>query len=82
LAEGLPRRFERKQISSLWDALASVPATGPLKGKRYPMASLLLIAMLAGRRSSTRHHTLGSPVDRETLTAIRISRDRVPAPSV
>ena len=39
--------------SSLWDALASVPDHRRAAGKRYPLASLLLIAlvaMLAGRR--------------------------------
>jgi hypothetical protein len=41
------------QTSSLWDALVSVPDHRRAEGKRYPLASLLLIAvaaMLAGRR--------------------------------
>ena len=41
------------QTTSLWDALASVPDHRRSEGKRYPLASLLLIAvaaMLAGRR--------------------------------
>src|SRR3954447_9886674 len=41
------------QTISLWDALTSVPDHRRPAGKRYPLASLLLIAlaaMLAGRR--------------------------------
>ena len=44
---------ETTQTSSLWDALASVPDHRRAEGKRYPLASLLLVAiaaMLAGRR--------------------------------
>jgi hypothetical protein len=42
-----------KRTISLWDALASVPGHRRAEGKRYPLASLLLIAvaaMPAGRR--------------------------------
>lgn len=38
---------------SLWDALASIPDHRRPEGKRYPLASLLLIAIVAflsGRR--------------------------------
>jgi hypothetical protein len=70
---------------SLWDALASVPDHRRPAGKRYPLASLLLIAlaaMLAGRRDQLGIVRWGRRLKRETLTAIGIDRDRVPAPSV
>jgi DDE_Tnp_1-associated len=73
------------QKSSLWDALASVPDHRRAAGKRYPLASLLLIAlaaMLAGRRDQLGIVRWGRRLNRETLTAIGIDRDRVPAPSV
>jgi hypothetical protein len=41
------------QIGGLWHALASVPDHRRAEGRRYPLASLLLIAvaaLLAGRR--------------------------------
>lgn len=73
------------QTSSLWDTLASVPDHRRAAGKRYPLASLLLIAlaaMLAGRRDQLGIVRWGRRLNRETLTAIGIGRDRVPAPSV
>jgi hypothetical protein len=73
------------QASSLWNALASVPDHRRAKGKRYPLASLLLIAiaaMLAGRRDQPGIVRRGRRLTQETLMAIGIDRDRVPAPSV
>ena len=73
------------QTSSLWDALMSVPDHRRAEGKRYPLASLLLIAvaaMLAGRRDQLGIVRWGRRLNRETLTAIGIQRERVPAPSV
>jgi hypothetical protein len=73
------------QPNSLWDALASVPDHRRAAGKRYPLASLLLIAlaaMLAGRRDQLGIVRWGRRLNRETLTAIGIGRARVPAPSV
>src|SRR3977135_1348046 len=73
------------QTSSLWDALASVPDHRRAEGKRYPLASLLLIAlaaMLAGRRDQLGIVRWGRRLQGETLTAIGINRARVPAPSV
>jgi hypothetical protein len=71
--------------TSLWDALASVSDHRRAEGKRYPLASLLLIAiaaMLAGRRDQLGIVRWGRWLNHETLKAIGISRDRVPAPSV
>lgn len=71
--------------SSLWDALGSVPDHRRAEGKRYPLASLLLIAIaaiLAGRRDQLSIVRWGRRLTRETLMAIGISRERVPAPSV
>jgi hypothetical protein len=70
---------------SLWDALASIPDHRRAAGKRYPLASLLLIAvaaMLAGRRDQLGIVRWGRRLSRNTLVAIGISRERVPAPSV
>src|ERR1019366_9195162 len=70
---------------SLWDALASVPDHRRAEDKRYPLASLLLIAiaaMLAGRRDQLGIVRWGRRLSRETLQAIGFGRDRVPAPSV
>jgi DDE_Tnp_1-associated/Transposase DDE domain len=69
----------------LWDVLGSVPDHRRSAGKRYPLASLLLIAvaaMLAGRRDQLGIVRWGRRLSRETLTAIGIDRARVPAPSV
>jgi hypothetical protein len=73
------------QTISLWDALASVPDHRRAAGKRYPLASLLLIAlaaMFAGRHDQLGIVRWGRQLQRETLAAIGIDRDRVPAPSV
>lgn len=70
---------------SVWDALASVPDHRRAEGKRYPLASLLLIAiaaMLSGRRDQLGIVRWGRRLNHETLIAIGISRKRVPAPSV
>ena len=66
--------------SSLWDALGSVPDHRRAEGKRYPLASLLLIAIaaiLAGRRDQLSIVRWGRRLTRETLMAIGISRERV-----
>jgi hypothetical protein len=73
------------QTSSLWDALTSVPDHRRAAGKRYPLASLLLIAvaaLLAGRRDQLGIIRWGRRLTREALAGIGISRARVPAPSV
>ena len=72
-------------VGSLWDMLASVPDHRRAAGKRYPLASLLLIAVaafLAGRRDQLGIVRWGKRLSRETLASIGISRGRVPAPSV
>ena len=56
------------QTSSLWDALASVRDHRRAEGRRYPLASLLLIAiaaMLAGRLLSDHEIRLGSAQTRQ-----------------
>jgi len=61
------------------------PRSRRAEGKRYPLASLLLIAiaaMLAGRRDQLGIVRWGRRLNHETLLAIGIDRDRVPAPSV
>ena len=71
--------------NSLWDALASVPDHRRAEGKRYPLASLLLIAvaaLLAGRRDQLGIVRWGRRLNHETLKAIGIGRGRAPAPSV
>jgi hypothetical protein len=71
--------------SELWEALRSVPDHRRAEGKRYPLASLLLIAiaaMLAGRRDQLGIVRWGRRLSREALAAIGIARSRVPAPSV
>lgn len=70
---------------SLWQALALVPDHRRDAGKRYPLASLLLIAvaaMLSGRRDQLGIVRWGRRLSRDALEAIGISRNRVPAPSV
>jgi DDE_Tnp_1-associated/Transposase DDE domain len=70
---------------SLWHALASMPDHRRAEGKRYPLASLLLIAvaaMLSGRRDQLSIVRWGRRLSRDTLASIGISRARVPAPSV
>lgn len=73
------------QTSSLWDALASVPDHRRAEGRRYPLVSLLFIAltaMLAGRRDQLGVVRWGRRLSSETLRTIGIDRGRVPAPSV
>ena len=73
------------QTNTLWDALASVPDHPRAEGKRYPLASLLLIsiaAMLAGWRYQLGIVRWGRGLNRDALTAVGIKKDRVPAPSV
>ena len=73
------------QGNRLWDALSSIPDHRRAAGKRYPLASLLLIAvaaMLAGRRDQLGIVRWGRRLSRETLGIIGIHRARVPAPSV
>ena len=74
-----------KAGATLWEALGSVPDHRRAEGKRYPLASLLLIAiaaMLAGRRDQLGIVRWGRKLSAETLAAIGIERSRVPAPSV
>jgi DDE_Tnp_1-associated/Transposase DDE domain len=73
------------EAGGLWQALASVPDHRRSAGKRYPLASLLLIsvaALLSGRRDQLGIVRWGRRLSREALQAIGISRNRVPAPSV
>jgi hypothetical protein len=73
------------EAGSLWQALASVPDHRRNAGKRYPLASLLLIsvaALLSGRRDQLGIVRWGRRLSQEALQAIGISRNRVPAPSV
>ena len=70
---------------SLWEALASVPDHRRARGKRYPLASLLFIAiaaLLAGRRDQLGIIRWGRRLSGETLASIGVRRARVPAPSV
>ena len=70
---------------SLWDMLAAVPDHRRPEGKRYPLASLLLIAIaafLSGRRDQLGIVRWGRRLSREALASIGIDRGRVPAPSV
>jgi hypothetical protein len=70
---------------SLWHALASVPDHRRAAGRRYPLASLLLIAvaaLLSGRRDQLGIVRWGRWLTRDALASIGITRDRVPAPSV
>jgi hypothetical protein len=65
--------------------LASVPDHRRPAGKRYPLASLLLIAVaafLSGRRDQLGIVRWGKRLSCETLASIGISRGRIPAPSV
>ena len=74
-----------EHVGSLWQALTLVPDHRREAGKRYPLASLLLIAvaaMLSGRRDQLGIVRWGRRLSREALEAIGISRNRVPAPSV
>jgi hypothetical protein len=65
--------------------LTLVPDHRRPEGKRYPLASLLLIAIaafLSGRRDQLGIVRWGKRLSREALTSIGIDRGRVPAPSV
>jgi len=76
---------ETSTASSLWEALNAVPDHRRAEGKRYPLASLLLIAiaaMLAGRRDQLGIVRWGRRLSPETLAALGVGRPRVPAPSV
>jgi len=69
----------------LWHALSLVPDNRRAEAKRYPLASLLLIAVaafLSGRRDQLGIVRWGRRLTREALASIGISRARVPAPSV
>ena len=71
--------------NSLWQPLVSVPDHRRAEGKRYPLASLLLIAiaaMLSDRRDQLGIVRWGRRLCPEAFLAIGITRDRVPAPSV
>ncbi len=71
--------------NGLWEVLASIPDHRRPDGRRYPLASLLFIAVaarLAGRRDQLGIVRWGRRLSRETLRAIGIGRDRVPAPPV
>lgn len=73
------------QVGGLWQALATVPDHRRSEGKRYPLASLLPIAiaaLLSGRRDQLGIVRWGRRLSREALEAIGIGRNRVPAPSV
>ena len=73
------------QTGGLWEVLCSVPDHRRPEGRRYPLASLLLIAiaaMLAGRRDQLGIVRWGRRLNQKTLACIGISRARVPAPSV
>ena len=70
---------------SLWEALSSVPDHRRAAGKRYPLPSLLLIAvaaLLSGRRDQLGIVRWGRRLSPEAFLSIGITRDRVPAPSV
>lgn len=73
------------EAGSLWQALASAPDHRRDAGKRYPLASLLLIAiaaMLSGRRDQLGIIRWGRRLSHAALEKIGINRQRVPAPSV
>jgi hypothetical protein len=73
------------EAGSLWQALRSVPDHRRNAGKRYPLASVLLIAvaaLLSGRRDQLGIVRWGRRLTPEAFEVIGISRNRVPAPSV
>ena len=72
-------------FGSLWEALCSVPDHRRAEGKRYPLPSLLLIAvaaLLSGRRDQLGIVRWGRRLSLEAFRAVGIARNRVPAPSV
>jgi DDE_Tnp_1-associated len=77
--------FETTAQTSLWGALKAVPDHRRAEGRRYSLASLLLVAiaaMLAGRRDQLGIIRWGRKLSREALASIGIARSRIPAPSV
>ena len=71
--------------ASLWAMLQTVPDHRRAKGRRYPLAGLLVIsiaAMLSGRRDQLGIVRWGRKLGREALAVLGITRARVPAPSV
>lgn len=73
------------QAASLWQLLGTVPDHRRAKGRRYPLAGLLVIAiaaMLSGRRDQLGIVRWGRKLGREALAQVGIMRARVPAPSV
>ena len=76
--------FVSAEPGSLWAALASIPDHRRAAGKRYPLASLLLIAvaaLLSGRRDQLGIVRWGRRLSAEAFVAIGIKRQRVPAPA-
>src|SRR5208282_2182690 len=83
--DGVQMSLAAGEVGSLWHALALVPDHRRAEGKRYPLASLLLIAVaafLSGRRDQLGVVRWGRRLTRDALASIGISRARVPAPSV
>ncbi len=69
----------------MWHALSLVPDNRRAEGKRYPLASLLLIAVaafLAGRRDQSGIVRWARRLTCDALASIGISPARVPVPSV
>jgi hypothetical protein len=84
LGDDFVETTETADTISLWEALRTVPDHRRAEGKRYPLASLLLIAiaaMLAGRRDQLSIVRWGRRLSADTLAALGIKRPRVPAPS-
>jgi len=77
--------LETVGVGSLWDMLSAVPDHRRPEGRRYPLASLLLIAVaafLSGRRDQLGIVRWGKRLSPEALASIGIGRGRIPAPSV
>jgi hypothetical protein len=76
--------FAASEAGSPWQALSLAPGTRRAEGRRYPLASLLLIAvaaLLSGRKDQLGIVRRGRRLSAETLAAIGITRARAPAPS-
>jgi DDE_Tnp_1-associated len=85
LGDGSVETTEASGTLSLWEALAAVPDHRWAEGKRYPLASPLLMAiaaMQAGRRDQLSIVRWGRRLSVETLAAFGIGCPRAPAPSV
>ena len=85
MVKGSPMSCVSGTVGGLWETLASIPDHRRAAGKRYPLASLLLIAIaafLSGRRDQLGIVRWGKRLSREALASIGIDRCRVPAPSV